>query len=123
MNRKKVIVFFILISSLVASPAIATTDYCISSTGVVVIAGSTVSGATSHIVLAQDLTACSNLCAWNGGGRAGYIDFVDKDIYALALSSSFKSPRAPVTLVWEVMGSGKGVNGYTVTCRVLAINN
>lgn len=113
-------IFLVFVLSVLFVNSVSATDYCTSSNGVTMVAGSTVSGASAHLIFANP-SNCSNLCSLNGG-RAAYIEFADKELYAIALSNSNMSTRPSLTLVWET-SSSKGINGSNVTCRIISINN
>lgn len=75
---------------------------------------------TAHLVSLHN-TSCTDACT---GSRLAYIDFNDKQLYAMALSATFAGSTVGVmydTSSGASKGSSSSEHNALVTCRVLNI--
>ena len=127
MKHIRIITAALALIALSAQQAHATISYCVSSSGINLLAeGSTNSDGTAHVVNA--LQGCSNLCTGSNGLKNGYIEFADKDLYAQALTLSnnyISGARLPVVIVFDSGQSPAKGSAYSVTtaCRIISLQN
>jgi hypothetical protein len=102
----------------IATPAYATRYTC--STTIGLLPSSTQDGSTAHVV-GLSYTGCPDACLVTGYGfRRAYIEFADKDLFAMALTARMNGGTFGVTFDDGVTSKGGSSHG-SYPCRIVSI--
>ena len=100
-----------------AHRAHATVHYC--SSTIKVLPNSRAESTANLISITSTSSPCNNAC---GTYRRVYIEYADKDIFALALSAAFSGSTVMIAFKDDAPEKGGSAHG-TYTCKALSIYN